>query len=80
MDDVLTKVTGLIRDLFDEYRGPVTCDLTAASVPQWDSLGHVQLMVMVEQEFGIRFNSDQIRKFENLGDLIDVIEKKRGPK
>jgi acyl carrier protein len=76
MIDTLGRVTELIRDLFDEYEGPVTRDLTAAKVPQWDSLGHVQLMVLVEQTFGIRFNADQVGKFRNLGDLLDAIEAK----
>jgi len=80
MSDTLPKVTSLIRDLFDEYEGPVTRDLTAIKVPQWDSLGHVQLMVLVEQAFGVRFSADQIGKFRNLGDLIDAIDAKRAAK
>ena len=76
MADPLQTVAGLIRDLFDEYEGPVTRDLTARKVPQWDSLGHVQLMVLVEQTFGIRFNTDQVGKFRDVGDLVDAIEAK----
>jgi acyl carrier protein len=77
MADTMTTVSGLIRDLFDEYDGPITRDLTAAQVPQWDSLGHVQLMVGVEQAFGLRFATAEIRKFANLGELIDAIDKKK---
>ena len=80
MSDTLAKVTPLIRDLFDEYEGPVTRDLTAMKVSQWDSLGHVQLMVLVEQTFGVRFSADQIGKFRNLGDLVDAIDAKRAVK
>ena len=58
MSDTFAKVEELIRDLFDEYDGPVTRDLTAKAVPQWDSLGHVQLMVLIEQTYGIRFRPD----------------------
>jgi acyl carrier protein len=75
-DSNLAGLEGLIRDLFDEYDGPVTRDLTAMEVPQWDSLGHVQLMVLVEQTFGIRFHAGQVGKFRNLGDLIDEIDRK----
>ena len=76
MADSLETVTGLIRDLFDEYAGPVTRDLDAKKVPQWDSLGHVQLMVLIEQTFGIRFSADQVGKFRDVGDLIDAIDAK----
>jgi acyl carrier protein len=76
MSDTLTKVSSLIHDLFDEYDGPVTRNLTAMKVSQWDSLGHVQLMVLVEQAFGIRFSPDQIGKFRDVGDLVDEIDRK----
>ena len=78
MSDILTKVSELLRDLFDEYEGPITPSLTAKKVPQWDSLGHVQLMVLIEQAFGIRFSADQIGKFRDLGELITAIDMKRG--
>lgn len=76
MSDTLGKVAELIQDLFDEYDGPVTRDLTATKVPQWDSLGQVQLMVMVERAFKIRFNADQIGKFRDVGDLVDAVDAK----
>ena len=76
MADSLETVTGLIRDLFDEYEGPVKRDLNARKVPQWDSLGHVQLMVLIEQTFAIRFSADQVGKFRDVGDLIDAIDAK----
>jgi acyl carrier protein len=76
MPDPLETVTGLLRDLFDEYEGPVTRDLTARKVPQWDSLGHVQLMVLIEQTFGIRFSADEVGKFRDVGDLVDAIDTK----
>jgi acyl carrier protein len=77
MADTMATVSGIIRDLFDEYDGPIGRDLTAAQVPQWDSLGHVQLMVNVEQATGVRFSTSEIRKFANLGELVDAIEKKQ---
>ena len=76
MPDPLETVTGLLRDLFDEYEGPVTRDLTARKVAQWDSLGHVQLMVLIEQTFGIRFSADEVGKFRDVGDLVDAIDTK----
>lgn len=78
MDDYLAKITDIIRDLFDEYDGPVTRELSARDVEQWDSLAQVQVMVMVEQAFGVRFSSHELNKFKNIGDLIDGIKAKKG--
>ena len=76
MTDHLAKLDGLIRDLFDEYEGPVTRSLKATDVPKWDSLGHVQLMVLVEQMFGVRFSAGEIGNFRDVGDLVDEIGRK----
>jgi acyl carrier protein len=73
----LERISELMRDLFDDYLGPITRDTTARDVPQWDSLAHVQLLVMIEQAFGVRFASNEIHGLKCLGDLIDAIDRKR---
>ena len=77
MDQNLQKVTEIIRDLFDEYDGPVDRNLTAKQVDQWDSLAHVQFMVSVEHAFGVRFASNEMHKFANIGELLDAVDRKK---
>ncbi len=73
----LDRIAALMRDLFDEYDGPITRTTTARDVAQWDSLAHVQLLVMVEQAFRVRFASREIDGLKCLGDLVDAIERKQ---
>jgi acyl carrier protein len=75
--DPLQNITEIIRDLFDEYEGPVTPSLNAKSVAQWDSLANVQLMVMVEQRFGVRFTVAEIGELKNVGELMALIQRKQ---
>ncbi|QFS83112.1 acyl carrier protein [Roseivivax sp. THAF40] len=75
---ILDKVTVIIRDLFDEYEGPVTMETTADDVPQWDSLSHVRLMVMIEMELGVHFSTSEMQSFRNLGDLVEAAAKQSG--
>jgi acyl carrier protein len=46
----------------------------ADEVQGWDSLSHVQIIVGVEQEFGIRMNSTEISQLENTGSLVDLVQ------
>ena len=73
---ILEKLTEIIRTLFDEYEGPVTRTIAAKDIEQWDSLANVQLIVLMEKAFGVRFTMDEIARFENLGSIIDRILKK----
>ncbi len=77
MDDRLERIERIVRDLFDEYQGPVTRALDAAQVAQWDSLSNIQFVVLTEQEFGIRFTSAEVRSFRNLGELLDAVARKQ---
>jgi acyl carrier protein len=74
----LDKVTEIIRELFDEYDGPVTMETTADDVAQWDSLSHVRLMVMIEMELGVHFSTSEMQSFKNLGDLVEAAAKQSG--
>jgi acyl carrier protein len=80
MSQTLDQITVVMRDLFDEYDGPITRELTAKDVAQWDSLANVQLAVMIEQAAGVRFGSDEFRKCANLGEVIDAIDRKKSQK
>ena len=75
-DKVLAGIEPIIRDLFDEYDGPVTAELTAEDVEQWDSLANVQLIVMVEKAFKVRLAASEIGSLKNLGALAQLVASK----
>jgi acyl carrier protein len=77
VDGDLEKVTEIVRNVFDEYDGPVTRALSARDVVQWDSLMNVQFMVSIEHVFGVRFNTRELGNFQNLGEVLDAVKAKR---
>lgn len=76
--EILAGLQDIVATLFDDYDGPVTAALTAADVEQWDSLANVQLMVLAEQTFKVRFTTAEIGGLKNLGELIALIARKQG--
>jgi acyl carrier protein len=72
-DELFGQVEALMREFFDEYGGPISRDTTARDIPGWDSLANVQLMVLMEQTFGLRFATEEITRLERFGDLVDLI-------
>ena len=71
--EAIARIEPIFRDLFDEYDGPVTANLTARDVEQWDSLANVQLIVMVEKAFSVKFASSDIKSMKNLGALAELV-------
>jgi acyl carrier protein len=41
-----------------------------------DSVQFVQLILMVEEQFGITLDEDEVDRMERIGDLFDVVKKK----
>lgn len=78
MTAIPAELEDIVRTLFDEYDGPVGPDLTAADVEQWDSLANVQMMVLAEQTFGVRFTTAEIAGLANLGEMAALIKSKQG--
>lgn len=74
--EILTKVQEIFREELELDDLVLTDETTADDVEEWDSLSHVQLVATMEEAFGIEFKSREILSWENIGDLIDSIEKK----
>lgn len=74
--EILTKVQEIFREELEHDDLVLTDETTADDVEEWDSLSHVQLVAAMEEAFGIEFKSREILSWENIGDLIDSIEKK----
>jgi len=52
-----------------------TEDLVAGDHPQWDSIGHVNLLMAVEQGFDIAFDVTDAIDIESVADLQDMVRK-----
>ena len=75
------EIIAQMPDIFDEvfeYEGALSAATTADDVEEWDSLGHIRLMLAVEQKFGIRFQPSEVIGLKNLGELADLVISKAG--
>lgn len=74
------EVIAQLQTIFDTvFLEPValTPAISAADVPEWDSLTHISLMVAVEKSFGVRFRVGEVENAKNVGDFADLILKRK---
>ena len=72
-EDVLSKVNDIFKDAFDNEDLVIGFQTTANDVEGWDSLMQMNLIEMIEDEFGMRFDMDEVVGMENVGSMIDII-------
>ena len=75
-NEILKRVEEIFREELEQEDLVLSDETTADDVDGWDSLSHVQLVAAMEEDFGIEFKSREILSWDNVGDLIDSIEKK----
>jgi acyl carrier protein len=75
-DTIRSRLTPIFRRVFADYQLSLTDALTAADVNGWDSLSHINLILAVEREFGVRLTTREVRSMKNVGDLITLVERK----
>lgn len=51
-------------------------DTLAEQVPGWDSLNHVNVILAVEENFGVHFKSREVLTLKNIGDLQRLLDSK----
>lgn len=74
--EILAQLTPIIREVLDNDSIELRRETTAADVEDWDSVAHVRIMVAVEEEFGVQFDTDELSDIPNVGVLVDLVQRK----
>ena len=51
----------------------ISQDTQFGDFPQWDSIGHMDLLVMLESEFGVPVNADTISELVSVQAILDFV-------
>jgi acyl carrier protein len=74
--EINEKLNGVFREVFDDDTITVNDATTAKDIEGWDSVAYLTLTGSVEDEFSIKFTLGEINGFKNVGEMMDVMEKK----
>jgi acyl carrier protein len=77
MNELLEQVQSIFRDILDQPELILTRESTAYTVEDWDSLAHVNIVTAVERRFKIKFALSELQALRNVGEMLDLIEKKQ---
>jgi len=70
---IYDKLTGVLRDVFDDDAIVATPQLTADQVDGWDSFAHLRVLMSVERAFNVKFSAGEVDGLKNVGDLAALI-------
>ncbi len=70
----LTKIREIISLSFDVPAESVTENTTQADIKRWDSLGHVNLMVALENELDLGLEIEDFDKLTSVAAIVEFVE------
>ena len=74
--DTLSRLQNIFRDIFDDETIVLTRETTANNIEEWDSLAQINIIVACESEFGLKFDVSDVAVLKNVGDMLDLVERK----
>lgn len=74
--DLLKRVAGVFQKTFGVPAQIVALETIPDELARWDSLGHMNLVKALEQEFGVKFENDEIVEMVSVAGIIEVLEAK----
>ncbi|MDD5462116.1 MAG: acyl carrier protein [Methylococcales bacterium] len=76
MNEILDRLQPIFREVLENNDLVITTSSSAKNVEGWDSLAHINLVSVIEQEFKIRFALGELETLNNVGDMIELMKKK----
>ena len=70
------RVQALLAEAIQVPGEMVTPDLSFGDLPQWDSLGHMEVMLRLEDEFGVAIDADTIAQLISIPEICHFLEDK----
>jgi acyl carrier protein len=71
-DDVIK----IMVDLFNLPPGAITIDSSMETVEPWDSLQHINVVMDIEQHFGITLSTEEVVKLNSVRSIVEIIQAK----
>jgi acyl carrier protein len=70
------QVRAIASDVFGVPVDRLSAGSSPESVENWDSMQHLNLVLAIEEKFGIQLDPDEIEQMKNIGAVAALVDKK----
>ena len=74
--DIHSRLRKVFVDILDQPSLEMEASLKKGDIECWDSFGHINLMLGIESEFGVEFDSDEIGNLVSIGQIIEALQRR----
>jgi acyl carrier protein len=70
------KVRGASADIFQVPAAQITPVSSPETIESWDSVQHLNLVLALEEKFGIQFEPEEMDGMNSIGEIADLVDRK----
>lgn len=70
------RLRSLMAEAFQVSLDEITPDLAFGDLPQWDSMGHMELMMRLEEAYGVEVSAESISELVSLPAIAERLTSK----
>ena len=69
------QVRSIASDIFGVPAEKITAESSPETIENWDSMQHLNLVLAVEEKFGVQLEPEDIEQMKNVGAVAKLVEK-----
>lgn len=70
---LMQEIQALVADAIQVPAEMVTADLAFGDLPQWDSLGHMEILMRLEETYGVEVNAETIAGLVSIPEILKYV-------
>ncbi len=71
----LERVRNIASDIFGIPAEKITAESSPETIENWDSMQHLNLVLAIEERFGVQLDPEDIETMKNIGAVAALVEK-----
>ena len=76
MSSTFEQVRAIASDIFGVPAGKISADSSPETVENWDSMQHLNLVLAIEEKFGVQLAPEDIEQMKTIGAAATLVEKR----
>ena len=69
------RVQSVASDIFGIPVNRITAESSPETIENWDSMQHLNLVLAIEEKFGVQLDPEDIEQMKNVGAVATLVEK-----
>ncbi len=74
LSEILISINKIVIDVLGRNTIKLGFETTAKDIEDWDSLNNLLIIVSIEKHFKVKFASQEIMHFRNVGDICESVK------